>query len=382
MRSQDPDRASMRFPVFEMERMQSTWEHRVRYDLSESGVEPLTLAEAARDLVAVGGQRLAYAEGTGREPTRACVARIHTGGAAAPGATAENVLVTTGTSEANFLALTTLVDRGDEVAVVLPSYMQLHGLARGLGATVREVWLHEDEGWRLDLDRLRAAVTARTKVICVCTPNNPTGQILSAAELDAVADVARRHGAWVLSDEVYRGAEHDGVESATAWGRWERTIVTGGLSKAYGLPGLRIGWLVAPPDQVRAAWAQKDYTTIASATVSEVLAEAALKRRDELLARTREILNARWPVLEAWARRHAGRLHWTRPRAGAISFFGYAYDVDSWPFVERLIRERSTMVVPGSHFLAERHLRIGFGVPEATLRSGLAAIDAALAALG
>ena len=365
----------VRFPPFEMERMQSTWEHRVRYDLSESGVEPLTLAEIATELGALGEQRLGYAEGTGREATRALVAALH------PGATPDDVLITTGTSEANLLALSTIVEPGDDVVIVLPNYMQLHGLARGLGANVREVWLHEDEGWSLDLGRLRAAMTARTKVVCVCTPNNPTGQSLSTADLDAVADVARDHGAWVLSDEVYRGAEHDGLESASAWGRRERTIVTGGLSKAYGLPGLRVGWLVAPADQVRAAWAQKDYTTIASATVSEILAEVALRKRDALLERTRGILNARWPVLEGWARDHAPLLHWTRPQAGAICFFGYSYDIDSVPFVDRLIRERSTMVVPGAHFLSERHLRIGFGTPEATLRAGLAEIDAELAAI-
>ncbi|MGH2377908.1 MAG: aminotransferase class I/II-fold pyridoxal phosphate-dependent enzyme [Candidatus Limnocylindria bacterium] len=365
----------MRFPEFEMERMQSTWEHRVRYDLSESGVEPLTLAEIAPELGALGEQRLGYAEGTGREATRALVAALH------PGATPDDVLITTGTSEANFLALTTLVEPGDEVVVVMPNYMQVHGLARGLGATVREVWLHEDEGWSLDLGRLRAAMTGRTKVICLCTPNNPTGQILAPSDLDAVAEVARERGAWIISDEVYRGAEHDGAESATAWGRRERTIVTGGLSKAYGLPGLRVGWLVGPADQVRAAWAQKDYTTIASATVSEVLAEVALRRRAELLARTRGILTARWPVVEAWARRHAPKVHWTKPHAGAICFFGYSYDTDSVPFVERLIRERSTMIVPGAHFLAERHLRIGFGTPEATLRAGLSEIDAAFAAI-
>jgi aspartate/methionine/tyrosine aminotransferase len=365
----------MRFPEFEMERMQSTWEHRVRYDLSESGVEPLRLVELAPELGALGETRLGYAEGTGREAARALVAALH------PGATADNVLMTTGTSEANFLALTTIVEPGDDVVIVLPNYMQVHGLARGLGANVREVWLHEDEGWSLDLGRLRAAMTGRTKVICLCTPNNPTGQILSAAELDAVAEVARDHGAWILSDEVYRGAEHDGGESASAWGRRDRTIVTGGLSKAYGLPGLRVGWIVAPADQVRAAWAQKDYTTIASASLSDVLAEVALRRRPELLARTRGILNARWPVLEVWAKGQAPRLHWTRPRAGAICFFGYSYDTDSVPFVEGLIRDRSTMVVPGAHFLAERHLRIGFGTPESTLRAGLAEIDAAFAAL-
>ncbi len=366
----------MRFPTFEMERMQSTWEHRVRYDLSESGIEPLTLGATlelvGRDLTDL---RLGYADGRGREATRAEIAKIH------PGSAADDVLLTTGTSEANFLAVTTLVERGDEVVVVLPNYMQVHGLAAGLGATVKEVWLHEDRGWRLDPDRLASAAGPRTKLICVCTPNNPTGQILSAAELDEIARIAQRSGAWVLSDEVYRGTEHDGVESATAWGRYERVIVTGGLSKAYGLPGLRIGWIVAPRERVEAAWAQKDYTTIATATISEALAEAALSRRDALLARTRRLIVERWPALEAWAGAHDGRLHWTRPRAGAICFFGYSYDIDSWPFVERLIRERSTMVVPGSQLLAERHLRIGFGGSPVLLRAGLAEIDAALKAI-
>ena len=367
----------MRFPGFEMERMQSAWEHRVRHDLSESGVEPLTLAEAATLLdVAVGDVRLGYADGRGREATRAASAGIH------DGAVAENVLITTGTSEANFLALTTLVERGDEVAIVMPNYMQVHGLARGLGATVREVWLREDDAWRLDLERLRAAVTPRTKLICICTPNNPTGQILSTTDLGAVAEIAGTAGAWILSDEVYRGAELDGVESTGMWGRYEKVIVTGGLSKAYGLPGLRIGWLVAPPDRVEAAGSQKDYTTIAAASVSEVLAEAALRQRRALLERTRTILCERWPLLEGWARSKGGRLHWTPPRAGAICFFGYSYEIDSWPLVERLIRERSTMIVPGSHFLAERHLRIGFGGPVAKLRAGLAEIDAALASAG
>jgi len=354
--------------------MQSTWEHRVRYDLSESGVEPLTLAEASALLdVAAGDVRLGYADGRGREATRAAVALIH------DGASADDVLVTSGTSEANFLALTTLVEKGDDVAVVLPNYMQVHGLARGLGANVREVWLHEDEGWCLDPDRLRAAVTPRTKLICICTPNNPTGQILTAAELGDVAEIAGRAGAWILSDEVYRGAELDGVESAGMWGRYDRVLVTGGLSKAYGLPGLRIGWIVAPRERIDAAWAQKDYTTIAAASVSEVMAEAALHHRREVLERTRRILCERWPVLERWARSKRETLHWTAPRAGAICFFGYAYAIDSWPLVDALIRERSTMIVPGAHFLAERHLRIGFGGPVAKLRAGLAEVDAALA---
>ncbi|MGH2499522.1 MAG: aminotransferase class I/II-fold pyridoxal phosphate-dependent enzyme, partial [Candidatus Limnocylindria bacterium] len=297
--------AAVRFPEFAMERMQSTWEHRVRHDLSESGVEPLTLAELLEgDLARLGEIPLGYAAGTGRDATRALIARFHRG------ASLDTVLVTTGTSEANLLALATLVEPGDEVVVVLPNYMQVHGLARGLGAIVREVWLREESGWRCDLDALRAATSQRTRVICVCTPNNPTAQALAEADVAEVVRVADRSGAWILADEVYRGAERDGVESPSFAGRGERVLVTGGLSKAYGLPGLRIGWIVGPRERIEAAWAMKDYTTIAAATLSECVAELALARRDALLARTRRLLNERWPVLEAWAVARRDALSW------------------------------------------------------------------------
>src|SRR2546426_686337 len=275
-----------------MERMQSTWEHLVRYDLSESGIEALTLEEITRDLKEIMRTPLGYAEGVGREPTRALVASFH------PGRSSEDVVITTGTSEANFLALATLVAPGDEVVVLMPNYMQVHGVAQGLGARVREVWLREERGWTIDLEALTAAVNAKTKVVCVCTPNNPTGQALSSREVDEICRVAARHGAWILADEVYRGAEREGGESASFAGRGERIVVTGGLSKAYGLPGLRVGWLVAPIEQAQAALKLKDYTTIAPASVSEVLADIALERRPKLLERTRFLLNERWPALE------------------------------------------------------------------------------------
>jgi aspartate/methionine/tyrosine aminotransferase len=365
----------MRFPEFSMERMQSTWEHRVKYDLSESGLEALTLEDAVRDLDALRTERLGYASGMGRDQTRALVAAFH------PDATRDNVLITTGTSEANFLALATLVEPGDEVVIVMPNYMQLHGIARGLGAKVKEVWLREEWGWRIDLDALRAAVTTRTKVVCVCNPNNPTGQLLTAAEVLDVATIVEGKGTWLLADEVYRGAERVAQETATFYGHHDRIIVTGGLSKAYGLPGLRIGWIVAPPERIAAAWAMKDYTTIAPATLSELLAEIALARREQLLKRARYLLNERWPILESWAAAHAQELHWVAPAAGAICFFGYSFPIESVEFVDGLIREWSTMVVPGAHFNAERHLRIGFGMPTHTLRGGLEAIDRALVAL-
>src|SRR3989441_2257258 len=323
----------MRFPRFDMERMQSTWEHKIRYDLSESGVEALTLEEITRDPKELMRTGLGYAEGVGREATRALVASFHAGRAA------DDVVITTGTSEANFLALATLVSTGDEVVVVMPNYMQVHGIATGMRARVREVWLREEHGWTIDLDALRVAVNARTRVICVCQPNNPTGQILSQGEVAEIVRVADRHGAWILSDEVYRGAERSGEESATFSGRGERVIVTGGLSKVYGLPGLRIGWIVAPRARAMATLELKDYTTIAPATISEALAEIALARRKQLLERARFLVNERWPMLERWAAGHSRSLHWSAPAAGAICFFSYQFPIDSMAFVDRLIGE-------------------------------------------
>ena len=313
--------------------------------------------------------RLGYAEGVGREATRTLIAGIH------PGHDAGNVMITTGTSEANFLTLASLVGPGDEVVVVMPNYMQVHGVATALGARVREVWLREERAWTIDLDALAAAVNTRTKVICVCQPNNPTGQILSQAEVQAIVRLADRDGAWILSDEVYRGAERSGEESPSFSGRGERIVVTGGLSKVYGLPGLRIGWMVASRERIEAAIEIKDYTTIAPATLSEALAEVALERRKQLLERARFLINERWPLREDWAAGHARVLHWTPPAAGAICFFSYQYPIDSMALVDRLIREYSTMIVPGIHFRAERHLRIGFGMTSLVLHSGLAAID-------
>lgn len=364
----------MRVEQFDMERMQSTWENRVEFNLSESGVRPLSPRELLDDdpaaLEALLDQRLVYTQSNGTDALRAAVAALH------PGATGEHVQVTNGGSEANYLVVWRLVEPGDEVVMLVPNYMQTWGLARAFGGAVREWPLVADEAagrWRADVDALETLVTPRTKLIILCTPNNPTGARLTAGELDAVARAAGRHGAWVLSDEVYRGAELDGVESPSLWGRYERTIVTGGLSKAYGLPGLRIGWIVGPPDFVASSWAYHDYTTIAPGALSDRLARAALApgRRERLLERTRGILRANLPLLEDWLRAHAPGFSWIRPDAGAILYARYHYRINSTRLVEDLRDSRSVLLVPGDHFGMDGYLRLGYGEPPDYLRAGL-----------
>ena len=362
--------------------MQSTWENRVDVNLSESGVHPLTPRELLQDadLDVVLDQPLVYTQSNGSPELRALIAGMY------PNSTPEHIQVTNGGSEANYISVWRLVEPGDEIVMLVPNYMQAWGLVRAFGGVVREWPLVEDRAerrWRPDVEALATLVTDKTRLILICTPNNPTGASLTADELDEIARVASRHGAWVLSDEVYRGAELADAETPSMWGRHERVIITSGLSKAYGLPGLRIGWIVAPPDFVASTWAYHDYTTIAPGALSDRLARVALSagRRESILARTRRIVRENLPLVEGWLHHHDPMFSWIPPRAGAIVYVRYAYPINSTTLVTRLREEKSVLVVPGDHFGMDGYLRLGFGERPDYLRDGLARVHALLDAL-
>jgi aspartate/methionine/tyrosine aminotransferase len=349
----------MKLEPFALERWQSVWENKVAWNLSESGVHPLRVEELAvsdADRHAVLAQELGYTQTNGTAELREAIAALY------PGAGIGQVEVTNGGSEANYIALWHLVEPGDEVVMMLPNYMQIRGIVRALGGALIPWTLVEDSTrWRPDLNALDTLVTARTKLIVVCNPNNPTGARLTSAELDQVCRIAGRVGAWVLSDEIYRGAELDRVETPSMWGRYERVLVTSGLSKAYGLPGLRIGWVVAPTAVIDALWGVHDYTSIAPGAVNDRLARIALSRRDQILARTRGIVAANYPLVRKWIEKRAAKISHVPPEAGAILLARYRHAINSTALVERIRREKSVLVVPGDHFEMDGYLRIGFG---------------------
>jgi aspartate/methionine/tyrosine aminotransferase len=268
----------MRMDRFQMERTQCLYENEVKWNISESGVAPLRaieeLLEGEAGRAELLAQALKYPESNGSSLLRERIALFY------PGATAQNVLVTTGCSEANYTTLWGLLEKGDRVAVMIPNYMQSWGSpgATPAGRTRRLVERRRGLGsrWALDVASLERAVTKKTKVIMVTNPNNPTGGVLTGEEMGEIVRVARRVGAWIVSDEVYRGAEvGSDTTSPTFWGRYKKVIVTAGLSKAFGLPGLRIGWIVAPPRQTASFWAYQDYTTLTPTMLSDRLARAA-----------------------------------------------------------------------------------------------------------
>ena len=360
-----------KFQPFVMERLLSKWENQVDYNLSESGVHPATVRELIPEPEQVEqllSTEFVYSQANGIPELRERIAALY------PGATSENVLVTVGCIEANLLSLQTLVEPGDEIAVMAPNYLQVWGAAQNLGMVVRTFDLSSDRKWELDVDSLSQAVTDRTKLIAVCNPNNPTGHIMSSAEMDAVVAAADRVGAWILADEVYSGAERlTDEQTPSFWGRYDKVFANNSLSKACGLPGLRVGWIVGPPTEVDEAWARHEYLTISVATLSNQLAAVALspEMRPKLLQRTRDYIRRGYKIFEEWMQSQGDLLSIVPPDAAAIAFPRYELEVNSTTFVERLIKEKSVLVAPGDHFNVDRHLRISFGLPAEYLRSGL-----------
>jgi aspartate/methionine/tyrosine aminotransferase len=374
----------MRVEQFEMERMQSTFENQVAYNLSESGVTPISLGDLVAEPAvhdALMRERLRYTQSNGTTRLRELIASQY------PGATADQIQVTNGGAEANYITTWNLVEHGDEVVFMVPSYMQTWGLVRAFGASVSEWPLIRPSGfdrWRMDVDTLDQLVNARTKLIVICNPNNPTGARFDDQDLDRVAAAADRHGCWILSDEVYRGAERDGRETPSMWGRSGRVVVTSGLSKAYGLPGLRVGWIAGPAKLVSSLWSYHDYTTISPGALSDFLACHALSpaQRGGILARTRRILNANFPVIDQWLRDHGGLFSFAPPDAGAIVYVRYHHAINSTVLVNQLREKKSVLIVPGDHFGMDGYLRIGYGDETDYLREGLTRLHDLLVDIG
>lgn len=240
--------------------------------------------------------------------------------------------------------------------------------------------LQEENGerrWTLDVAELRQVVTPKTNVIFITNPNNPTGAVLAEDEMDAVVEAARSVGAWIIADEIYRGAEIEGDTSPTFWGRYEKVVVTSGLSKAFALPGLRIGWVVAPEELIEQVWIRHDYLTTTPGFLNDRLAAIAMEpvRRESILARARKIVRSNLPVLEEWLNEYNHLFRYTRPVAGAIAYFEYDLPIKSTDLIDKLREESSVLLVPGDQFGLDKGIRVGFGYDIQKTMKGLALVE-------
>ncbi len=369
----------MHIDKFEMMRMECLYENVVDYNLTETGILPMKLTELLEgqwDVENFLNQVLWYPESNGSLLLRKRIAQFY------PDCKPSNITVMNGGSEANYLSLWTLLEKRRRLACMLPNYMQGWGLGRAYaeGVDTFHLVLREEDGqrrWALEVDELRQVVTPKTNVILVTNPNNPTGAVLNEDEMEAVVETARSVGAWIISDEIYRGAEVEGDTSPTFWGRYEKVVVTSGLSKAFALPGLRIGWVVAPEELIEQVWIRHDYVTTTPGFLNDRLAAIAMEpaRREAILARTRKIIQTNLPLLDEWMNEYSHLFNYTRPVAGAVAYFEYDFPINSTTLIDRLRKESSLLLVPGEQFGLEKGIRVGFGYDiQKTLR-GLALME-------
>lgn len=373
----------MKIEDFHVEIWMNTYETKCKHNIAETCVDSITFADLMElagktgDILGeLNGMKLTYGAIEGSLRLRTAISALY------PGRGPHEVLVTHGAIGANALLYDTLIEPGDEVVSIVPAYQQHYSLPESRGARVKRLKLRAEDGYLPDLDALEALVTPETKIIALTNPNNPTGSVIDEARLRGIADIARRHNAWVLCDEVYRGVNQaDDALPASMAEIYERGVAVGSMSKAFALAGLRLGWIVASPDLLQKVTVHRDYNTISVGMIDDHVASIALENSDALLRRNRQIVRTNLTLLDDWVSREP-LMSWVRPTGGTVTLLNYDLDIGSYEFCRRLMDETGVLVTPGAAFEMEGTVRIGFGNGTDALRGGLEGLSRFLAGFG
>ena len=370
----------MEIKPFGVEMWMNEFETQCELNLAETCVDSITLGQLL-EMAGKGNSvldellpmRLGYGDIEGSPRLRDVIAALYKKQAR------ENVLVCHGTIGANALVHQALVSRGDHVVAVVPTYQQHYSIPESIGAEVALLQLRAEQNYLPDLAALKTMLRPTTKLIAINNPNNPTGALMDAAMLSEIAAIARSVGAWVLCDEVYRGTDQtgDGFTASMA-DLYEKGISTAGMSKAYSLAGLRLGWIVAPREVLEAAMIHRDYNTISVGRIDDHLAALALEHRDKILARAHRITRDNLAILSAWV---DGEKHisWVKPKSGTTALLKFDLPISSRDFCIKLLEEEGVMFTPGSVMEMEGTLRIGYACGTEVLQQGLARVSRFLA---
>lgn len=366
----------MRIEPFGVEIWMNAQETRCAYNLGETCVASITIGElltmagldpaALTDLLPM---KMTYGAIEGSERLRSAIAALYERQGI------ENVLVAHGAIGANALVYHSLVGPGDRVVSITPTYQQHYSIPESIGADVRRLPLRPENGFLPDLDALRDAVGDKAVLIAMTNPNNPTGALMDRAMLEEIAAIARAAGAWVLSDEVYRGTDdQDPGLTVSMADLYEKGISTGSMSKAFSLAGLRLGWIAAPRPVIEAAMIHRDYNTISVGMLDDHFASIALEHAEAIYARSRRIVRGNRKILDAWIADEP-RVSWVRPQSGTIALLNYGGDEPSDSFCRALIDETGVLLTPGSALEIEGCARIGYANSPEILTEGLARLS-------
>ena len=366
----------MKIAPFGVEQWMNEWEIDAVTNLAETCVDSMTVSELLdlsgereRILREMVDLRLTYGEIRGSEELLAGIAALYERQKPA------NVMVMNGGAAANFISLYTLVEPGDEVISVYPTYQQLYSIPESFGAKVKLLRLKPENGFLPDLDELSSMLSAQTKLICLNNSNNPTGSLMGGDMLMRIVEMARSVGAWIHCDEVYRFMIHDeqiAKKIPSIADIYEKGVASSSLSKCFAAAGLRIGWLAGPEPFIEEVFSRRDYTTISCSRLDDMLGRIAVRKSEAIFKRNRNIVLHCAAILDDWVKGES-RIDYVKPQAGTTAFLRYDCDVDSAEFCRRLFRRDGTFLLPGICFGEEfdRYLRIGYAYSPSVLSRGL-----------
>ncbi len=373
---------TMHIEPFGVEIWMNEWEFKCELNLAETCVESLKISELLalggkneQDLSDLLGIKMTYGEIRGSGRLLDAISGLYTR------QKRDNLIVTHGTIGANMLVHKTMISAGDRIVTVVPTYQQHYSIPTSIGADLHRLELREEDKFLPDLDALRALVTPETKMIAINNPNNPTGALMDRAMLEEIAAIARDADAWVLCDEVYRGTDQHGTGMTDAIADiYEKGISTAGMSKAFSLAGLRLGWIAAPAEVIEAVSIHRDYDTISVGKIDDHFAAMALENHQRVLERSQAITRGNLAIVQDWVERES-LIDWVKPKSGTVTLLRYDLPIGSHEFCVRLVQEAGVLFTPGSAFGMEGYVRIGFANPTEHLKQGLARVSEFLAKL-
>ncbi len=373
-------------PPFRLETYFARWEFNARYHLSASDAQALPLA-ALLDLASPEDRAAWEALPLGYTETRGGPGLLEAIASTYESISPAELLCFAGAEEAIYSAMHTILRPGDHTITIIPNYQSLESVPLTLGE-VTGIPLDPESNWDLDLDRVRDAIRPSTRLLCINFPHNPTGKVIARSALDGLVALAREHGFYLFSDEVYRGVERDPARRLPQVADlYEKGLSLGVMSKAYGLPGLRIGWVACQDAAVLQRMEEvKHYLSICNSAPSEWLAMIALKAADQILQRNRGLIKANLHLLDAFFARHTDRFEWRLPDGGCIGYPRYLGPEGVERFTQSLVETAGVLLLPASIFQSALgptptdRFRIGYG--RSGLAEGLAALETFLAREG
>ena len=367
----------MKIKPFAVEEWMNRYEEGAKYNIAETCVDSISMDElfalTGEDkqafLDAFCARRLTYGDIFGAPAFKEGVSGLYR--TIRP----EEIVTTHGAAGASHHVFYSLVEPGDRVVSIMPTYQQLYSIPESYGADVQLLHLKQENDYLPDLQELRQLVTPGTKMICINNPNNPTGALMSRELLEEIVAIARSAGAYILCDEVYRHLSQSDVWSESIADLYEKGISLGSMSKVFSLAGLRLGWIATHDEAALASMlSHRDYNLISCGLFDEALAGLALKHKDVLLQRSQKIVRENLAILDAWVQRQP-HVHYTKPLAGTTALVYYDYDIPSEKLCHDMYHATGAFVTPGDCFEQPRSMRIGYAYGKQALIDGLKAID-------